>query len=44
VFVNNRERRSGNVMCEDFMQHEMTLKAGLTLVEVILLLLYYSRA
>ena len=44
VFVNNRERRSGKKMCEDFMQHAMTEKAGLTLEEVIALRLYTGPA
>ena len=39
VCVNNLER-SGKVMCEDFMEHEMTKKAGLTIEEVIALRLY----
>ena len=39
VFVDNLAR-SGNVMCEDFMEHEMTKKAGLTIEEVIALRLY----
>ncbi|KAJ1488006.1 hypothetical protein T484DRAFT_1784654, partial [Baffinella frigidus] len=40
VFVNNTERRAGTKMCEDFMKHEMTKKAGLTIEEVIALRLY----
>jgi len=44
VFVNNIERRSGNVMCEDFMEHEMTKDARLTLEEVIALRLYTGPA
>ena len=44
VFVNNRDRGSGTKMCDDFMQHEMTLKAGLTLEEVIALRLYTGPA
>ncbi|KAJ1466266.1 hypothetical protein T484DRAFT_1922379 [Baffinella frigidus] len=39
VFVNNIDRK-GSVMCPDFMTHEMTKKAKLTLVEVIALRLY----
>ena len=39
VSVNNLDR-SGKVMCEDFMEHEMTKKAGLTIEEVIALRLY----
>ena len=39
VCVNNLDR-SGKVMCEDFMGHEMTKKTGLTIEEVIALRLY----
>ena len=41
--VNNLDR-SGNIMCDDFMEHEMTIKAGLTLEEVIALRLYTGPA
>jgi hypothetical protein len=36
--------RAGIAMCEDFMQHDMTLKAGLMLEEVIALRLYTGPA
>jgi hypothetical protein len=42
-FVNNSDR-SGQIMCDDFMKHEMTEKAGLTLEEVIALRLYTGPA
>ncbi|KAJ1482518.1 hypothetical protein T484DRAFT_1803861 [Baffinella frigidus] len=38
--VVNASDRSGKSMCQDFMEHEMTKKAGLTLEEVIALRLY----
>jgi len=41
--VNNKDR-SGTVMCEDFLQHEMTIKAGLGPEEVIALRLYTGPA
>ena len=44
VFVNNLERRSGKEMSKDFMEHEMTKAAGLTLEEVIALRLYTGPA
>ena len=43
LLVNNCTRE-GIVMCEDFMQHEMTLKAGLTFEEVVALRLYSGPA
>ena len=39
VLINNCTR-NGFVMCKDFMQHEMTIMAGLTVEEVIALRLY----
>jgi len=41
--VNNKDR-SGNIMCKDFLEHEMTTKAGLGLEEVIALRLYTGPA
>jgi hypothetical protein len=40
----NGNDRAGNVMCPDFMQHEMTKKAKLTIEEVIALRLYTGPA
>ena len=42
-FVNSSDR-SGHIMCDDFMKHEITEKAGLTLEEVIALRLYTGPA
>ncbi|KAJ1483653.1 hypothetical protein T484DRAFT_1799601 [Baffinella frigidus] len=41
--VNNLDR-AGNVMCPDFMQHEMTKQAKLTIEEVVALRLYTGPA
>jgi len=43
LVVHNTDR-DGIVMCEDFMQHEITLKAGLTFEEVVALRLYTGPA
>ena len=40
----NNQTRSGTTMCNNFMEHEMTIKAGLTLEEVVALRLYTGPA
>ena len=40
----NNQTRSGTTMCNNFMEHEMTIKAGLTFEEVIALRLYTGPA